>query len=148
MVLDTSQATNLQLAFAYTHITEIPTIDCTKCGTNSSGLFSHGYTRLRSIEKIIVNENNTFSAWFSNTAPKEIRFEGVIANNLDISYQGYSSKQARLSKESIENIIEHLSDTVEGKTLTLSQTNIDKYYSADEWATLIANKSNWTFSLV
>lgn len=53
-----------------------------------------------------------------------------------------------LTKDSIESVINALLTTASGKTLTLSKNAKETAFTADEWATLIATKSNWTISLV
>jgi hypothetical protein len=142
VVLDTSQATNLTNAFAYTHITEIPTIDCRQLGGSSTGVFLNAWGRLKTIEKLIVNENVTFTNWFNNSLLESIRFEGVIGQDLSLG----DSKA--LSKASIESIIGCLSDTATGKTLTLSKTAVENTFTDTEWGSLVATKPNWTITLV
>lgn len=129
VVLDTSKATKLSFAFAFGSINEIPTLDCRGLGTDTKGLFQDNYSKLKTIEKLIVNEDVTFVQWFLRTDVQEIRFEGWIGQDLDLSYQSYNSSLSKLSGESIINVIAHLSDTAEGKTLTLSQTAVDKAIS-------------------
>jgi hypothetical protein len=148
VVLDTSKATVLSNAFAYCGaiIKELPTIDCTGL-TASTQVFRDGYDGLSTIEKVIVNENTTFDRWFYYTNIKNITFEGVIGQNLDISYKEQNSKKSWLSADSIRNIIEHLSDTASGKTLTLSNTAVNNAFTTDAWNALIATKSNWTITL-
>lgn len=102
VVLDTSKATKLTNAFAYTYITEIPTIDCTGLVGASNDVFAYGYMNLEKIEKIIVNESTTFTGWFTNSLPIEIRFEGVIGQDLSLTY---SNGIDWLSVDSTKNII-------------------------------------------
>jgi hypothetical protein len=55
-----------------------------------------------------------------------------------------------LTNESIQSIIDGLSSTENGKTLTLSQTAVNNAFGGSdttEWLTLIATKPNWTISL-
>jgi hypothetical protein len=148
VVLDTSKATSLTNAFAYSRFTEIPIIDCTGLSGGSTNVFASAYGNLKSIEKIIVNETVTFTKWFNSTNPLEVRFEGTIGQDLDLSYQSYKATDSRLSKASIESIVNCLSNTATGKTLTLSQTAVNNAFTDTEWATLIATKPNWTISLV
>jgi hypothetical protein len=123
-------------------------LDCRKA-PNSQGLFYHS-GGIETIDKIIVNEGNTFSAWFTECRKlRNITFEGVIGNS--ITSLGASTL---LSKESIMNIITHLSDTAEGKTLTLSMDAVNEAFAvrddsgnveiwggaSDEWLDLIAPK--------
>ena len=154
VVLDTSQATNLNLIFAYcSGITEIPTIDCTGLTEKSGGLFRECGVNLKTIEKIIVKESVTFANWFDNdTGLTNIVFDGVIGQ--DISF----AQSTELSADSIINIIEHLSLTASGKTLTLSKAAVDKAFEESEganngsqsreWEHWIGTKQTWTISLV
>lgn len=102
VVLDTSKATKLSNAFAYTYITEIPTIDCTGLVGNSMNVFRDGYSRIAKVEKIIVTESTTFTDWFVNTCVADITFEGVIGQDFSITYGGGIK---RLSVDSMKNII-------------------------------------------
>lgn len=121
VVLDTSKATSLTSAFSYSHITELPVIDVTSAGTNTKTLFAHNYERMQTIEKIIVNEDNTFPSWFTNSNPTEVRFEGTIANDLAINYGSH------LSKASIESILDCLKD-FSGETDDAEGYVSGKYY--------------------
>ena len=102
--------------------------------------------KLHTIEVIRSNEKT----WFSSTTFKyclelqNIKIDGVIAS--DISF--YQSK--KLSRESIESIITHLSDTT-GATLTLTTQAVNSAFPGEgEWETFLAeNKpSVWTINLV
>jgi hypothetical protein len=53
-----------------------------------------------------------------------------------------------LTKASFESVVAALSPTVTGQTATFSKKAKEAAFTADEWAALIATKSNWTFSLV
>lgn len=62
-----------------------------------------------------------------------------------------------LNKASIENVVNVLSDTASGKTLTLRLTAVKKAFetsegandgnTSEEWLALAASKSNWTITL-
>ena len=54
----------------------------------------------------------------------------------------------KLNKASITSIINALSTTTTGLTVTLSKTAKEAAFTNDEWAALIATKTNWTISLV
>ena len=81
VILDTSKATRLDNAFAYSRFTRIPAIDLTSTTTNNAGLCAYGY-RLITIDKIIVNENTKYSGLFTNDSSlKNIIFEGKIGQS-------------------------------------------------------------------
>lgn len=160
VVLDTSQARYLSQMFQYSTITHIPTIDATAVTNGLSSTFQLS-RQLVEIEKIIVKESLTFSNAFTFLdALEEIRFEGVIASDIDFKHS------SKLSKASIQNIISCMSTTVSGKTLTLKKDAVNKAFetstganngsSSTEWNLLIngdgtaANpgRTNWTITLV
>lgn len=103
-----------------------------------------GCIKLVTIRTLILDvTNQSFSRYFVNCkALENITFEGEIKRNIDFQYS------PKLSKESIENVLGHLSATETTRTLTLSQTAVDNAFTADEWNALIADKTNWTISLV
>ena len=112
--------------------------------------------RLHTIEVIRSNESTLFTGAFVDCKSLEnIVFDGVIGNSIDFT------KSIKLTKASITNIIEHLSDTAEGKTLTLSKTAVMNAFELqevadggfvgtyiEEWMALTSYKSNWTITLV
>ncbi len=159
---DFSQCTLMSSAFAQCHFRRIGTVDCSS-GESLSGMFSHARA-LVTIDKIIVHKNNTFGSTFDNNIYLEnLTFEGEIGNNLTMAgtYNGKPWGE-RLTYASIKSIIEHLSDDVSGKKLTLSKKAVDYAYGdtyADEWIDgtderlsawkdAVAGKSNWTITLV
>ena len=82
-----------------------------------------------------------------------VRIEGVIGQSgIDLKYS------TKLSKESIESIVNHLSDSPVGKTLTLSRDAVNKAFetsegandgvSSQEWDSLEGLKMNWEITLV
>lgn len=116
---------------------------------NTAGVFE-GAESLETIRSITVDENQTFSSWFTNcTALKNIRFVNcVIGNDIDLHW-------SPLSKESVENIVSALSDTATELTITL---NNDYMYAIHNeqcdkgnytwWDDLTATKPNWFFELL
>lgn len=155
VVLDFSQCTNMKMAF-YTcsELEAIPVVDTTATTDDSAnGTFYYLFgnsPKLRSIEKIILKQSGSqvFTRPF-NWAPElqEVRFEGVIGQN------GLTFDEARkLSKASIESVINALSTTTSGLTVTFSKTAVNNAFTGgsdgSEWQALIATKPNWTISLV
>lgn len=53
-----------------------------------------------------------------------------------------------LTKESITSIVSGLRSDVTGQTCTFKKSAKEAAFTADEWAELIATKTNWTISLV
>ena len=151
--LDTSQATDLTQMFSYTYISEIPTIDCSNA-PGSTHIFANAWASLKKIEKVIVNPNTTYKSWFYNdTGLEEIRIEGTIGQNgFDIHFS------TKLSRESIESIINALSDTTSGLTVTLSEAACKKAFNVPDdedifagsgmFCDLVLSKSNWTIALI
>jgi hypothetical protein len=145
IVLDTSKATNLQRAFTYSRITVIPVIDFTGLTTSCSDVFSNSWGNLKTIEKIIVNETVTYTNWFTNdTGLTNVIVEGTIGQNgFDIHWS------TKLSADSLKSIINALSTTTTGLTITLpttAQSNYEAVYGSGSWATLVATRSNWTIA--
>ncbi len=101
---------------------------------------------LRIIRKLRVNENCTYANSFHYlSALEELGIEGVIGKN-GVNFT-WSSK---LNKASITRLINCLSSTTTGLTITLSKTAVINAFgstTATEWTNLIATKSNWTISL-
>ena len=125
-----------------TSLTHVPTIDL-----SSASKLTHGFsysTALVSIEKLIVHEGLTYGYPVQGcTALVDLIVEGVIGQN------GFSVQQSpKLSKTSIESIINALSTTTSGLSITLSKTAINAAFTDEEWATLANTRSNWTINLV
>lgn len=104
-------------------------------GINGTYMFFDSI-KLKTVRKVIVNENNALTGCFQNcTALEEVRFEGTIGKSLDIHWS------TQLSTDSLQNIIEHLGGTASA-TLTLPSK-----FNTDEYADIIASKpSNWTIA--
>lgn len=74
---------------------------------------------------------------------ENVQFGGTIRNN-GLNMQHSSN----LSKASIESLINVLSTTTSGKSVTLSKTAVNNSFTDEEWATLANTRSNWTINLV
>lgn len=115
--------------------------------TDASYLF-YGDTKLRVIlGELDFSTGVGLSTVFTTcNALEEVRLGGVLEQNgFDIHWS------PKLSKASITSIIEHLSTTTSGLTVTLSKTAVENAFGSTEsteWTTLISSKSNWTISLV
>lgn len=143
--VDFSQCTSFTQCFASSSFRKIGIID-TRSASSLEYMLS-GPTALVSVEKVIFRDdgsqkidNTTFLGLLSL---ESITFEGVIGTgNLSMP------NSTKLSKASITSIINALSTTTSGLTVTLSKTAKEAAFTADEWAALIATRTNWTISLV
>lgn len=158
IVFDFSNCTNLELGFANGLFSELNVIDVSKATLNYAfyGGYLNGYPelKLRRIERLICSENTTF---YANTFSYDgelvyVGFEGVLATSgLNLSYS------EKLNKESHIKLINILSSTTTGLSITLSSVAVNKTFetssgandgsTSQEWLDLIATKSNWTISL-
>ena len=121
-------------------------IDCRNLETwrgSFAGLFDWDIY-LEEVEKIILPDSDdvSFATCFNACyALKEIRFEGAILQ--DISFV-----DCPLSRESITSVINALSSSTSGKTVTFNKSAKEAAFTSSEWDALISTKSNWTISLV
>lgn len=159
--IDTSQAKYLGWAFRGDGVSRWGETDV-RNAINVQGIFyGNGSEKLKRIDKIISAET---TPWASNSFSNQygltyIRFEGVIGVSFNLQHG------TRLDKDSITSIVNCLSDTASGCTITLSKTAVDNAFigqmtaegewdeslvgeNSYDWQVLIANKTNWTFSLV
>ena len=135
--------TNTSMFYMST-ITDVPVIDCSEATALSSTFSYTDY--LATIEKWILKNDGSqaFNTPFQGCRGLvNIVVEGVIGKN-GISLQWAT----KLSKASITSFVDALSSTTSGLTITFSKTAKEAVFAADEWAALIATKSNWTISLV
>ena len=104
----------------------------------------HGCNKLHTIAKLTVKETTTFSTdpFHSCTALEEIRFEGVIGKSLDLHWS------TKLSMLSLASIVNALSKTASGQSITLPTTARQTYDNATfsgRWDELVAEYPNWSF---
>lgn len=142
ITLDTSKSLQLGSMFYNTRFTRVGVIDCR--GSTAALTNLCAYSRyLQTIDKLIVSAVHTWVGAFVNcSALENVTFEGVIGAAIDFK------DCTKLSKASITSIINALSTTTSGLTITLSKVAKEAAFTTDEWAALIATKSNWTISLV
>jgi hypothetical protein len=141
--LDFSTCTQMTRTFFMAAFTRIGIVDCTATTALERTLGSA--FKLHTIEKMIVKAENTFQNTFESSAELvEIRFEGVIGNNIDFS------PCKKLSHDSIINddgtgIINVLSTLDSGvtRTLALGSTNLAKLTDAEK---AIATQKGWTLA--
>lgn len=146
--LDFSKCTAMSQFLTDSEITRIGVVDTTSASSLNNAFW--GARSLHTIEALIFRDNG--SQTFSNTTFNNCKslaninsVAGVIGSSVNFQWS------VLLSKASIANIINALSATASGMTLTLSETAVTNAFgstTADEWTALIATKSNWTISLV
>lgn len=151
VTLDTSKATAMQNFCSYSQLVRVGEISFVSAAHANSAF---EYAReLVTIDKMILATSG--SQALSNTflyADKleNITIEGVIGQNISFGY-------SPLSKDSIISIVNALSSTASGKTLTLKKTAVNNAFGIDiddeatwgegtEFYSLRHTKDNWTFS--
>ena len=106
-------------------------VDIDVRGSNGTYVFNNA-EKLVNVRKLIVDEVTVFTGWFAYcSALEEIRFEGVIGKSLDIHWS------KKLSWESIDSIVNNLSTSVSGVTITLPTTTEATYnahYGSGMWS--------------
>ena len=99
---------------------------------------------LKKIRTITIAEKNVLNISFNNlTALEEIEFDGVIGCSLDFHWS------TKLTADSLESIVTHLSSTATGKTITFPTTAESTYnakHGDGAWAALLATKQNWSIA--
>lgn len=109
---------------------------------NANNCF-YNMSNCHTIRKFTVNENTSFTNTFTGvTNLVNLEMSGTIGKSFDIHWS------TKLSRASIESIVNALSASSSGLTLTLSETAVNNAFSEDEWNALVASKQNWTISLV
>lgn len=155
ITIDFSNCTEFNYTFANFYSPRIGVVDM-RNATAMSYAFGYNYARVTTIEKIISGENTPFSNSVFNTATglETLIIEGTIGKN------GFNVQWSTLlNKASIESIINALSTTTSGLTVTLSKTavnnafgiNVDDastYPEGSEYYELRQSKSNWTINYV
>lgn len=116
-------------------------------GTNANAWSQSFYMckKLQRIKKLGVLESQVFTETFQNCiALENLTIEGTIGQNgFDIHWS------TLLSADSLKSIINALSTTTTGLTITLpntAQSNYESKYGSGSWATLTATRSNWSIA--
>lgn len=137
--IDTSNCNNFGYMFCSSKFVSLPVIDMRNApSTSRSTSVFYGSTNLVGIEKVYLHGGDVGDSFQRLPELVEIRLEGELVSNVDLSYS------SNLSRESIESFVAALSDTITDKTLTFSQTAVNAVFTTDEWEALVATKPNWT----
>lgn len=98
---------------------------------------------LKTIRRLDVREqtktmSNTF---YQCEALENLTMTGTLVASVDLSYSPL------LTKESILSVINTMSATATGQTVTFNQTAVNNAFTTSEWNALKATKTNWTIAL-
>jgi hypothetical protein len=142
---DTSKCTDFQYAFGCGK--RFGVIDTSSASRFDLQVF-HYNDWLTTIDELIVHENLAFGTltFQSCTALTHMIVRGTIGQNgFDVHWS------TKLNRDSIESIVNALSTTTTGLSITLSSTAVTNAFGSidnTEWTNLVATKPNWTISLV
>lgn len=134
VVFDFSECTSLNYSFYGTSFTRIPRIDMSN-STNCQCVFQNS-RKLKTIDSIVPAKNTGISHAniFAGCGSLEnVTIDGEWLNTVSFS------DCTQLCADSIKSIISHLSDTAEGKSLTLSQEAVDKANASGAFDGISAN---------
>ncbi len=141
-------------SFAYnSKITHFPAIS-TVSASSLHGMFDYCYN-MHTIDKLTLKSDGSQDLTYtvrSCSSLENIVISGTIGDSFDIHW-------SPLTKESIASIVNALSSTVTGKTLSLKKTAVNTAFGIDvddeatypegtEFYELRHSKDNWTFSYV
>ena len=99
---------------------------------------------LKTIEILRFNETTLIANAFTGCRNLEnITISGTIGQS-GLNF----ALCTKLSKASIESVVNHLSDNATGKSIIFSQTAVNNAFTQAEWNTLTGTKTNWTLSLL
>lgn len=151
---DFSECTNPQYLFNGANIDTLNVVDLSNANATTDCLyFLFAESKIRWVEKLIVSENTSrfYNSFYQATKLTHCIFEGVI-NQTGLAIPNYTL----LDKESIESIINCLSDDTEGLSVSINRDVINKAFEtaegkndglkSEEWLSLVASKPNWTIA--
>lgn len=129
-----------QSMFTYGSIKKIGRIDFSQV---SSLAWTFNASKAVSVEEMVVGASTAYNATFAAaTELTDLTVSGTIGQN------GFDVKDCKkLTKSSITSIINALSSTTSGLSVTISKTAKEAAFTAEEWSALVATKQNWTISL-
>jgi hypothetical protein len=144
VVLDTSRASRWTNAFYSSAIVRLPVIDMRSLTNQGLATNVFSASKIVYIEKLILP--NTTQAYNSNfiqaSRLEQVVFDGEVkASGLNLQWS------ESLNKDSITSLINVLSSTTSGLSVTISKTAKETAFTDADWATLIATKPNWTINL-
>ena len=149
IVLDYSQCARADYGIGCLVSKHYGVLDFSNCTAMSNLFYSHHFGigqnyGVRTIDEFRCSEKTVFNTSTFQHAVylTNITFDGVIATDINFA------SNTKLTEASIRSIIEHLSTTTTGKTLSLSKSAVNAAFTTAEFEALKAPITNWTFSLV
>jgi hypothetical protein len=149
VTFSTKYMTTGQMLFYYSNqLTRVPTLDlsdCTASEYTTEGIFQECRS-LVTIEKLIISEGTKFK--FSNSFLNCHNLENLVIEGT-LGTTGLNLQwSTKLSKASITSIINCLSSTTSGLSITLSETAVNNAFTTEEWEALESTKPNWIKALI
>lgn len=149
-LLDFSECTYATYALPALKAKHFGTLDFSKCRTADLLFYGHNVNSgVKKIDKFISAEITTFTNTFQQaTYLSDITMDGVVAKSINFG-------TCPLTKASIESVVNVLSDSVSGQTVTFKKTAVNTAFGinvddastfTDEFKALRNSKANWTFS--
>ena len=151
VTLDTSECMNFSYMFQYNAPTHIPMLDTRACN-NLAFLSNNG--GIDDVKFILRDDGSQQVAnmLYYNSNLKTLEIEGTIGQN------GFDVKWSPLNKASLTSVVNALSSTTTGLTVTLRLAAVNTAFettagaadgsTSEEWTALIATKPNWTINLI
>ena len=142
-VVDFSEAKLIQNTFDNACFDTV-TVDFTNATSLYNAFIAHKGGAIRVINLKVTDKCTNYSgAFHSCTNTEEVNFteDSAIAASIDF-------KSCPLTKASIDSVYNALSGTATGKTVSFNKAAVNAAYTTDDWDALVAEKSNWTFTLV
>lgn len=154
VVLDMFGTTTMNALFQNSKITHLPTIDTRSC--NSFSYTFYNMIVLKEFEKLILKEDGsqklTASPFGNLHNLEKIVIEGKLGSTVTFA------QSKKLNHDSIISVVNALSTTTTGTTITFSLEAVKNAFETSEgmadgntsaeWLALVATRSNWTISLV
>lgn len=140
--IDISGMTSASELFRVSAFTRLPKLDFSKSGNLYFTFRECAY--LHTLDEIKVAASNTYNnTFYGCTSLTEVRFSGEIGSSIDLHWS------TLLSAESINSILNSLSTSTTGQTLSLPTTaeaTYDAKYGAGAYSAKVDSISNWTIN--
>ena len=142
--IDFSKCAGFIQTFANARIISTGFVDCSSATVLNNTFTGSDWGYIQKIHLKVVETNTYTDPFYYCTGLEEL----IFTEDSIISAKGINLKHSTLlAKESFISTINALSSSTTGLTITFSQTAKQNAFTDEEWATLIATKSNWTIAL-